>query len=844
VKFYAINLIFILWRYNMTRTKSSRALLSVVLAVLMAAAFMPSLTYSSFAATAKKATKVTKLNHTGAKVYGKVGSKYTLKYKLSPKKLTSSAQKTVWKSSDSSVVKVIAKAGKHATVKVKGVGTAKITVYTKANKKAKAVWSFKTKKPAEAAAPTIDTSKVQTTYGLATKYNKVASSITKADLLKNVTAKDASGKDVTVSIASIKEVSSTGDYINTYDEIKQVEVKNQAKHFEVTYTATDANGKTATKDVVITVKNLDPEVTATNFSVAIGSKTLAADRAKREEDLINKGITAVNDYESFPADTKAEAKTPAAFEGAVKGNTIKIVKVTDSTGKELVNTNVATKTSVPDLTQIQTNKAGTYNITYKVTDYLGASVEKTVTMTVANNQAPTIATTSAKVYTGRSDSAEKDVLAQLTYNDAEDGQNVKVTEENLKDSSDTPIAQVKFIDVNGNEVKTSDPYFFTKVAKAYVINVRDKDGAFAQTKLIDITVVKGLELTAKDQTVDVNPTATSKINPMSFITATFNGAAYTLNDPSNTINGNTTVYINGNEVKGTNDLIDATKTGTYTVKYVVKATIDNVPFEAQKTITVKVTDKTVDSAKTVTAQIAAAIAPAKTTDGTYDFETAAKENKLDETKLNAAKTAYDALSDAAKKLVPNENLLEQALNAVKAAKDDAYNTSVANGVKDQISTLNTKMTSDGLTVDDKADVEKARANFDALTAAQKTILVTADRNAEETLKTEETAVKNAQTMKDALNLEVKYLDNGNATVSVTGADKLDSSFKLAYTWFYNGAKKSETVNSLHVKLVKTSDSDTKVWPGTYSVIVKSGNSAVHMKADVNSKNTDASKTSK
>ena len=141
-----VNLIFILWRYNMTRTKSSRALLSVVLAVLMVAAFMPALTYSSFAATAKKATKVTKLNHTGTKVYGKVGSKYTLKYKLSPSKLTSAAQKTVWKSSDSSIVKVIATKGKHATVKVKGVGTAKVTVSTKANTKAKATWTFKTKK--------------------------------------------------------------------------------------------------------------------------------------------------------------------------------------------------------------------------------------------------------------------------------------------------------------------------------------------------------------------------------------------------------------------------------------------------------------------------------------------------------------------------------------------------------------------------------------------------------------------------------------------------------------------------------------------------------------------------
>jgi hypothetical protein len=144
VKFYAINLIFILWRYNMTRTKSSRALLSVVLAVLMAAAFMPSLTYSSFAATAKKATKVTKASHADkAKFTRTVGTAWTLKYKLSPSKLTSSAKKVTWKSSNSKVAKITTiKSGK-AVVSFKSTGSATVTVATKANPKAKTSWKFK-----------------------------------------------------------------------------------------------------------------------------------------------------------------------------------------------------------------------------------------------------------------------------------------------------------------------------------------------------------------------------------------------------------------------------------------------------------------------------------------------------------------------------------------------------------------------------------------------------------------------------------------------------------------------------------------------------------------------------
>ena len=108
----------------MTRTKSSRALVSVVLAVLMAVAFMPAISYTSFAATAKKATKVTKVYHTGNKTYTRtVGSAWTLKYKLSPSKLTSAAKKVVWKSSKRRVATV----NRNGQVIARGKGTAVIT---------------------------------------------------------------------------------------------------------------------------------------------------------------------------------------------------------------------------------------------------------------------------------------------------------------------------------------------------------------------------------------------------------------------------------------------------------------------------------------------------------------------------------------------------------------------------------------------------------------------------------------------------------------------------------------------------------------------------------------------
>ncbi|MCH4007147.1 MAG: hypothetical protein LKE86_08250 [Eubacterium sp.] len=338
----------------MTRTKSSRALLSVVLAVLMVAAFMPALTYSSFAATAKKATKVTKLNHTGAKVYGKVGSKYTLKYKLSPSKLTSAAQKTVWKSSDSKIVKVIATKGKHATVKVKGVGTAKVTVYTKANTKAKATWTFKTKKA--------DTKKVAAT-GVTVKANNTTDDITKT---LNV------GTELTATVAPSDATGVTYQWYADGEAIKDATSAN----FTVT---TDQIGKT------ITVKATDD-----SKNTVESAKTAAVAQPTLE------GITGITGITGYTTTVKVGDKlTVAAADGSTVKNleavaTIQWYRVTKDINNNDVETAISGATSA-SYTVTAADKDATLKV--KVTPKSGVKARQTSAVNWNSDAKAYVATT-------------------------------------------------------------------------------------------------------------------------------------------------------------------------------------------------------------------------------------------------------------------------------------------------------------------------------------------------------------------------------------------------------------------------------------------------------------------
>jgi hypothetical protein len=359
---------------------------------------------------------------------------------------------------------------------------------------------------------------------------------------------------------------------------------------------------------------------------------------------------------------------------------------------ETTDKSVTPAKTTADPSQIKTDRAGTYNITYKVTDFLGASVEKTVTLTVQNNTAPTIATTTANVYEGSKDNAA-DVLAQLTYNDAEDGNNVKVSSVAANKN-----VTVNFVDKYGTKVEESDPYFYDKVAGAWIVNVQDNDGAYAASKLITITAKKGLVLTAKDQVVELS-TSAHKLDTadlMSYISATLNGQAYALDNPATVRNGNTTIKVT--DANGKEATIFSDTTGTYNVTYTVTATVDGHEFAASKTIKVKVQDSAKESAD----EVAALIDKIKTA---TDKTAAAK----------AARTAYDKLTPAAQAKVTNYDYLVAVEKDLATAEQNAKDQAQAAGVDQKIDAVKDAKTTDEYA----AKVEDAQNAYDSLTDAQK-----------------------------------------------------------------------------------------------------------------------------
>jgi hypothetical protein len=478
----------------MTRTKSSRALLSVVLAVLMVAAFMPALTYSSFAATAKKATKVTKLNHRGGTVYAKVGNKYTLKYSLSPSKLTSAAKKTAWKTSDKNVVKIIAVNGRHATIKAKQNGYANVKVYCKNNHKAQATWRIKVSK--KATEIVINTDKVQKEYGLATKYNKVKTDLTKSDLLNGV-----------VATVNGKEVKLTEDNVTIGDPINKKIIKTTENYAEmteatypITYKVTAADGTVGTKTINVTVENQAPVLNTQDVTVAINKTKETTKATITDQEFVNKAIKSVDDYESFASDAKdksLKAWTDLTAKNTSTGkNKVEITKVVNADGKDITGTVAGQK-----LSNIRVAEATTYTVTVKATDFLGATTTKDVKLTVQANQAPTIATDSVKLTKNTSVSNLKEqIFNQLTYNDAEDGQGVAAN----KTNNGYDGFHVEFEDSDTNKLfddsttTTVTAAELAKVKNVVVTGLKDQDGASAQAKRLSVSFVDAPVITIKD----------------------------------------------------------------------------------------------------------------------------------------------------------------------------------------------------------------------------------------------------------------------------------------------------------------------------------------------------------
>ena len=611
--------------------KSSKKALAVLLAVACLITFMPAMASQSFAAkklTVKPAKKT---------IY--VKKSVTLK----------ANQKVKWSASKSSlkVVKLTSKKAK--SVKVTGKKAGKAVVTAKVGKQTKKVTITvkKAKKAPVAAEPTFaGIENVQTEYGLATDQNKRTEAVTKADLLKGVTAKAADGTDLTSSI-NVNISAGTDEYSNIpTNGVAQASV---AKSYTVTYSVTDTAGKTATKSIKVIVRNQAPSLTVANITRSF-QKEAPADVEKY---LVAAGVKAVDDYETFPADTKATAKTVEAFEGIkdkagqkIEGQTVKVTKVADSTGAALtkIDGTGADKKEVVDFSKIDFNKAGTYTITYTATDVNGAKDSKTATLTIQQNQAPVIDTTKtievAKDLNANENAVKLAVWKQVVINDAEDGTGVKPN----KAAASVDNGNVIFKDANGKVLSFANTEdFYKKLASVTLNNVKDSDGANAQTATVPVKVVDGLVLTASNQTLNVNASSTGNIDLMKFISATYNGEAYALTGTTTlTTDANTTVTVNG-VAKTT---VPENTSATYTVVYAVKYIKDGAEVtSATKTITVSVVDKAA-----VDAVVAKINAISTATHGNYeDTVNAAWDaySKLDPVNQNAIpQSTYKILKDA------------------------------------------------------------------------------------------------------------------------------------------------------------------------------------------------------
>ncbi|QNL92851.1 immunoglobulin-like domain-containing protein [Lactococcus lactis] len=248
------------------------------------------------------------------------------------------------------------------------------------------------------------------------------------DALKDVTATDAEDGDLTGSI-TVKS--------NDVDTSK-------AGTYHVTYSVTDSDGNVTEKTITVVVAtNSKPVINATDKTLKVNDtfdalKDVTATDAE-DGDLTGSITVKSNDVDTSKAGTYHVTYSVTDSDGNVTEKTITVVVATNS--KPVINATdktlkvndtfdalkdvTATDAEDGDLTgsitvksnDVDTSKAGTYHVTYSVTDSDGNVTEKTITVVVATNSKPVINATDKTLKVNDTFDALKDVTAT----DAEDG---------------------------------------------------------------------------------------------------------------------------------------------------------------------------------------------------------------------------------------------------------------------------------------------------------------------------------------------------------------------------------------------------------------------------------------
>ena len=326
------------------------------------------------------------------------------------------------------------------------------------------------------------------------------------DPMADVTAEDAEDGNLTAKIV-----------------VEKNDVKTDvAGKYEVTYKVTDNQGATRRKTIIVTVNpkmevlNEAPVIHATDKTITVGDTfdPMADVTAEDAEDgnLTTKIEVKKNDVDTttpgkYEVTYKVTDNQGASFtksitvtvnpkmevlnEAPVIHATDKTITVGDTfdpmagvTATDAEDGNLTTKIEVKK-NDVDTTKAGKYEVTYKVTDNQGATCTKTIAVTVnpkmeVLNEAPTIDAADKTITVGDT----FDPKAGVTAKDAEDG--------DLTDK----------IEVVKNTVDT-------KKAGKYEVTykVTDSDGA-TRTKTIKVTVKEKAPAPSTDK--DKTPTTPNK----------------------------------------------------------------------------------------------------------------------------------------------------------------------------------------------------------------------------------------------------------------------------------------------------------------------------------------------
>ncbi|MBC2241280.1 immunoglobulin-like domain-containing protein [Listeria booriae] len=371
-----------------------------------------------------------------------------------------------------------------------------------------------------------------------------------------------------VSASDLEDGDVTGGITVTANDVDT----NTVGTYHVTYSVTDSDGNTTTKTITVTITSNDaPTFTTSDVYLKVGDKfnpyagitasdtedgdlTDRIDIESNNVDMTQAGTYAL-EYSVTDSDNNTTKITRHVY---VRTNDKPVIHASDQTFKAGASFDPlagmsASDTEDGDITanvtvtanDVDANQAGTYHVTYSVTDSDDNTTTKTVTITVLTNEKPVITAADITQKAHRS----VDPMAGVTASDLEDGDltaNIKI------------IANDINIDVPGE-------YHVT-------YSVLDSDGNETE-KTITVTILSNEAPVIHGQ--DVTFKAGKAFDPMAGVTA------------SDTEDGDITsaIEITANDV-------DPTVAGVYHVTYSVTDSDGNTT-EATYTVTVLTNEKPV-----------------------------------------------------------------------------------------------------------------------------------------------------------------------------------------------------------------------------------------------------------